>query len=338
MTVIAVVIAGFTASLGVPTARTDQVSGLPTCAAVADPDLGSQPLFFLTTPKQVALGRSQPIIAEFGDSYTQTDIDRGSLAVAVQDAATDEVLSSSLVLQKDYPDDNGDDGELGALTPTPAHPNLLVVVTYDTQTAAPSSDGDGADDPTVSCSQTITRLVMGVTGSEPTFRFANDELVDFNTPPGAFPVEVRAMAPHAGCARQVPGRPVLSISLRNQVRRIDLNPCEPRMVASQARFLGLRLRYEHIDTRGVAELALFAAGPRRSFVRNYRVSYSVADKRLFAGTMRYASAFTAGYRIYQGTDDFVNICIDEGHTVRSSGGRLYCFVPGVDFTSLKIRR
>jgi hypothetical protein len=37
-------------------------------------------------------------------------------------------------------------------------------------------------------------------------------------------------------------------------------------------------------------------------------------------------------RIWQGTDAFVNVCINRGYTVRSEGGRLYCTVPASRLT------
>jgi hypothetical protein len=44
-------------------------------------------------------------------------------------------------------------------------------------------------------------------------------------------------------------------------------------------------------------------------------------------TLRYHFVQQPGGRVWQGTDAFVNYCIDGAHVVHSSGGNLYCDRP-----------
>jgi hypothetical protein len=47
---------------------------------------------------------------------------------------------------------------------------------------------------------------------------------------------------------------------------------------------------------------------------------------------------TPGYKIWEGTDAFWNVCINGDPVIRSSGGRLYCEIPDRNYWSVKISR
>lgn len=62
----------------------------------------------------------------------------------------------------------------------------------------------------------------------------------------------------------------------------------------------------------------------------------VAKKRLGRATYTYTMRITGSRQIFEGTDAFWNYCISEVRSVRSSGGKLYCWTEG-DF-SVSMRR
>ncbi|HEY5197780.1 MAG TPA: hypothetical protein VIJ51_12225 [Solirubrobacteraceae bacterium] len=78
------------------------------------------------------------------------------------------------------------------------------------------------------------------------------------------------------------------------------------------------------------------AGPAATFSPQYlsdgtrHLSYKVvwSGQTLSAGAFTVDTTVVPSSRVYQGTDDFVNYCIDQIQTVYSSDGRLYCIQPG----------
>jgi hypothetical protein len=69
-----------------------------------------------------------------------------------------------------------------------------------------------------------------------------------------------------------------------------------------------------------------------------RVSVIEGGKRVASRTLLVRRRHTPGYKIWEGTDAFWNVCINGDPVIRSSGGRLYCAIPGDDFMSVKIAR
>lgn len=70
--------------------------------------------------------------------------------------------------------------------------------------------------------------------------------------------------------------------------------------------------------------------PRQLRGRSIRMHFDVhqAGETLAYGNFRIATQSEPGRFIYQGSDGFVNYCIDTGQELRSSSGKLNCFYPG----------
>jgi hypothetical protein len=84
-------------------------------------------------------------------------------------------------------------------------------------------------------------------------------------------------------------------------------------------------------------------GPRATFKPGYvsngtsHLSYKVGwnGRMLSAGYFTVKTTVTEGEEVFQGTDAFVNYCIDQNQEVHSSEGRLYCTRPG--YTSYNVQ-
>lgn len=67
---------------------------------------------------------------------------------------------------------------------------------------------------------------------------------------------------------------------------------------------------------------------RRSTGRRvFRYRLSFRGKTLRKGKFAIKTRYRRGYRIWEGRDAFVNVCINDNRTIYSSGGRLYCNEP-----------
>lgn len=76
----------------------------------------------------------------------------------------------------------------------------------------------------------------------------------------------------------------------------------------------------------------YASLPRQRL----RVRLVVGGRLLIQRTILVRRHRTDGYRIWEGTDAFVNVCINQGRVIRSSGGRLYCSIPATYSMSVRI--
>jgi hypothetical protein len=65
--------------------------------------------------------------------------------------------------------------------------------------------------------------------------------------------------------------------------------------------------------------------PKRQLLRWVAIA---GNRRVARGTFVVQRRYLPARRIWQGTDAFVNVCINRGYTIRSAGGRLYCTDPG----------
>jgi hypothetical protein len=95
------------------------------------------------------------------------------------------------------------------------------------------------------------------------------------------------------------------------------------------------------DGRGARMSVQVAERNQRSgfVVFDYHVSFN--GKPIVSGWLDLNTIHISGTparRIYQGTDAFVNYCIDEGKRIKSSHHRLYCVRPGEDgFYETRVR-
>jgi hypothetical protein len=74
-------------------------------------------------------------------------------------------------------------------------------------------------------------------------------------------------------------------------------------------------------------VARFKELRRRDGQWTYRYRVSFRGRTIRAGRFRVKVRYTPGYRIWEGTDAFVNVCINDLRRIWSSGGRLYCDEP-----------
>jgi hypothetical protein len=68
----------------------------------------------------------------------------------------------------------------------------------------------------------------------------------------------------------------------------------------------------------------------RSYSDTYPLRVSYGTKTLLTGTLHTEGRWSPPQTIWQGTDAFINVCIDQGYTTYSSNLRLYCTVPGTE--------
>lgn len=83
-----------------------------------------------------------------------------------------------------------------------------------------------------------------------------------------------------------------------------------------------------ISARGTA-VEIGHQGRSRRAPLSLRFKVTQAGVSLARGRFRMATISSTGYTIWEGTDAFVNVCINRGFTIYSSGGRLYCETPRV---------
>ena len=57
-----------------------------------------------------------------------------------------------------------------------------------------------------------------------------------------------------------------------------------------------------------------------------------AGRKLVFGYFKVVTYSSRSRFIYEGSDAFVNYCIDSGQKIESSGGKLYCWYPGYHHT------
>ncbi len=71
---------------------------------------------------------------------------------------------------------------------------------------------------------------------------------------------------------------------------------------------------------------------RRPFrrARKMRLAISAAGASAQVGSFRVSTFVRRGQRIWEGTDAFINYCINKPRPIYSAGGRLYCSQPGVE--------
>ena len=60
----------------------------------------------------------------------------------------------------------------------------------------------------------------------------------------------------------------------------------------------------------------------------FRYSFVWHGKTLRHGTIIGRTRYAAGHDVYEGTDGFINYCINESQEIRSQDGSLYCWYPG----------
>lgn len=75
---------------------------------------------------------------------------------------------------------------------------------------------------------------------------------------------------------------------------------------------------------------------RRNQRRTYRMVFTSGKQRLRTVRFRVVWSYSRSERIWEFTDDFVNYCINQGRSIYSENGRLYCAVPAQRTGRLKV--
>lgn len=75
---------------------------------------------------------------------------------------------------------------------------------------------------------------------------------------------------------------------------------------------------------------------RKPGTRIVRISARLGSRRALKSRIRFKTIHAPYKRIWEGTDAFINTCINGLHDIYSSGGRLYCSVGGRTYTEFKI--
>ena len=124
------------------------------------------------------------------------------------------------------------------------------------------------------------------------------------------------------CARAALLPATLMVSSGSLRKRLTVDDqCYPNRVQRSAQASNWRL-FTNVD--GIAFRASGRKPARQTFSFTLRIGAEVTNGK-FIVTRR----FYHDSRIWQGTDNFVNICINRGYPIYSAGGRLYCVSPAL---------
>ena len=133
---------------------------------------------------------------------------------------------------------------------------------------------------------------------------------------------------------------VVTITLTRDGRTFSFKttPCQPLSHSPNVPGLQLRDEQQGDPTPDGEELGLFPVLSRTNYDYRYTLRVTFAGRALLTGQIETSMIWNPGSRIYDGTDAFVNTCIDKSYPLYSSNLRLYCFVPGSGFGKATIIR
>lgn len=134
--------------------------------------------------------------------------------------------------------------------------------------------------------------------------------------------------PAGGCKRLKPGTVKLTVGTAGGT--VAATPCHkfPQQRQPVADVTILNTSQFDIAAGGI-ELRLSSV-VGRSYSDTYPLRVSYGTKTLLTGTLHTEGRWSPPQTIWQGTDAFINVCIDQGYTTYSSNLRLYCTVPGTE--------
>jgi hypothetical protein len=101
---------------------------------------------------------------------------------------------------------------------------------------------------------------------------------------------------------------------------------------------GVWVSLQNSDLSGPAWLVLSARSNAGANGTKIRVTVRSGGKRLLSRNFEAVWDRTPSERVYQGTDEFWNYCINEGGQAYSHRGRLYCVRPGFTTRFVALRR
>lgn len=97
---------------------------------------------------------------------------------------------------------------------------------------------------------------------------------------------------------------------------------------------GWRLIVTSYDEQTQAQLLVVG---KKQGIRRFRYRISSAGVLLQSGTIVARTRLVGGGTFYEGSDEFVNYCIDENRPIHSAGGRLYCIEPQTIERHVRVR-
>jgi hypothetical protein len=180
-------------------------------------------------------------------------------------------------------------------------------------------------DPTsAQCVDTRAATVRPTAGSVPSASLQRTILDD---------VDANLSAP-GGCTQTQPTPvTVLLRSGRTSLTLSSRDTCRPGSWRSRGRTPGVSARP---SVSGSGSSIRFQAVGQVN--RSYRLTIKVGRRIVKQGTLTVTYEHIPATRVFQGTDQFVNYCIDQSQTVYSYHLRLFCWLPGVTIRNLRLSR
>lgn len=169
------------------------------------------------------------------------------------------------------------------------------------------------DDGTPGCTRTVSQMVRPIAGTPPTaaVRKTRTGLV----------MKVGQLCRDYYTA--IAGTVSISVSSRGRRTAITRNDQCSKRWANKTDLP----RGGEWSLRRFADRVLFVPDFQKSGKSNLEFSIRARDEILVAGRFTIDTSITPSRRIYEGTDAFVNYCINESVRIWSHNGRLYCQTP-----------
>jgi hypothetical protein len=280
---------------------------LPAC------DAGRAPELSLAAPARLAYGRSATADAgDNSDSESFWYADDSTVRASFRSSDPSRPLTFGFTdafpadtYFKDWPVRFADGDVSGAVS-----------MTYREYESAPYPASNGE------CMRTLERSVEAIRGRAPS--------VSLDRALGR--VEFEVYRPSA-CHRAAMGEVSITVSHGRTRRTVALNDqCGHFTSRGGAAYRKWELR---ASARYGFRTAQFRDLRRRTGQWDYRYRITALGRTMKTGRFRVITRYRRAYRIWEGTDAFVNVCINDLRRIWSSGGRLYCDEPG--FAARRIR-
>jgi hypothetical protein len=186
------------------------------------------------------------------------------------------------------------------------------------------------------CSRTASALIAPVLGRLPSVSVRRESL-------GLTIVPRDAAAGESGCSLAALVPLTLEVSGAGQRGSFTVgDPCgaltstaldSSGSFSRSGRSTGPVFRLKHDS----GDITVDALGTRDA-VRRFQYTVLLGTKKVASGRFWIKIDHYGGYDIYEGTDEFINICINDTHNLYSRNGRLYCHIPGGTIQTFAYRR
>jgi hypothetical protein len=276
-------------------------------ASYGDPcPTGTAPALILKAPPRVAFGRATTV--EFADTTAPGAAFASTTSVAI--TAADPSRPISRPTTQDY---ISVPGQSDPFVLAPGDGPALVTATWD-------------EFGSTSCRRTASAVVQPVTGKKPTAKFDRDG--------GYFSAELLEPSYQTkDCEMWAPAR--LSLEVTNPGQRgtyVAGDPCtltgafgEAEKGRARGTIDGDLFKMSGYGNGGLVNLYPRGFTPA---VRKFAYVVRIGTREVKRGHFWIRIRNNSDTVIYEGTDDFVNICINGNHTIRSHNRQLYCAIDG----------